>query len=64
MKLKLKTLKAFSKRIKKNASCFTRKKANKGHLMRKKRPKRKRVLSQTVCLSKTQEKLANRLIFK
>jgi large subunit ribosomal protein L35 len=62
MKIKVKTLKAFSKRIKSTANGFTRKKANKGHLLRKKNSQRKRRLSQVLSINLTQSKLARRLI--
>jgi len=62
MKNKLKSLKAFSKRIRKQKSCFLRKKANKSHLLRRKSAKTLRVLSSPTALNLTQAKLAKRLI--
>jgi large subunit ribosomal protein L35 len=43
--MKLKTRKSAAKRIKKKKNCFSRKKAYKGHLLRRKNSKRLRVLS-------------------
>lgn len=46
--MKLKTRKAAKKRIKIKKNCLCRKKAYKGHLLRKKNSKRLRTLSQNV----------------
>jgi large subunit ribosomal protein L35 len=46
MKLKLKTRKSAAKRIKCKKNVFARKKAYKGHLLRKKNSKQLRTLSQ------------------
>lgn len=64
MKKKLKTLKAFSKRVKKTKYNFVRKQMNKGHLMRKKNSKRRRHLSQTITLSRVQQTLARQLVIQ
>jgi large subunit ribosomal protein L35 len=45
--MKLKTRKSASKRVKKKKNCFARKKAYKGHLLRKKNSKRLRRLSES-----------------
>jgi len=45
--MKLKTRKSAAKRIKIKKNCFTRKKAYKGHLLRKKNSTRLRRLSET-----------------
>jgi large subunit ribosomal protein L35 len=45
MKLKLKTRKAAAKRVKVKKNCICRKKAYKGHLLRRKNSKRLRHLS-------------------
>jgi ribosomal protein L35 len=52
MKLKLKTRKSASKRIKVKKNCLCRKKAYKGHLLRKKNSKRLRILSQPAKIAK------------
>lgn len=44
--MKLKTRKAAAKRVKAKKNCFSRKKAYKGHLLRRKNSKRLRILSQ------------------
>lgn len=44
--MKLKTRKSAAKRIKKKKCCFARKKAYKGHLLRRKNSKRLRRLSE------------------
>jgi large subunit ribosomal protein L35 len=46
MKLKLKTRKAAAKRVKVKKNCICRKKAYKGHLLRRKSSKRLRRLSE------------------
>ena len=51
MKLKLKTRKSASKRIKVKKNCIARKKAYKGHLLRRKNSKRLRTLSQPAQIS-------------
>jgi large subunit ribosomal protein L35 len=45
--MKLKTRKSAAKRVKVKKNCFSRKKAYKGHLLRKKNSKRLRGLSET-----------------
>lgn len=62
MKNKIKTKKSFSKRIKVRKSCFVKKKANKGHLLRKKDSSRKRRISKASRLNSVQSKLAQKLI--
>lgn len=47
LKMKLKTRKSAAKRIRVKKNCFSRKKAYKGHLLRKKNSKRLRRLSET-----------------
>lgn len=46
MKIKLKTRKSVAKRIKQKKNYFARKKAYKGHLLRRKSTKQLRILSQ------------------
>ncbi|MEY2703178.1 MAG: Ribosomal protein [Bacteroidota bacterium] len=46
LKMKLKTRKSAAKRVKVKKNCFSRKKAYKGHLLRKKNSKRLRRLSE------------------
>lgn len=62
MKNKIKTKKSFSKRVKATKKTFVRKKANKGHLLRKKNSARKRRISHVNRLSLVQSKLAKKLI--
>ena len=49
--MKLKTRKSAAKRIKIKKNCFARKKAYKGHLLRRKNSKRLRILSQPTIIS-------------
>ena len=51
MKIKLKTRKSAAKRIKIKKNCIRRKKAYKGHLLRKKNSKQLRTLSQAANVS-------------
>jgi large subunit ribosomal protein L35 len=53
MKLKLKTRKSAAKRIKVKKNCLCRKKAYKGHLLRRKNPKRLRRLSEPMMIHKS-----------
>lgn len=48
--MKLKTRKSAAKRIKIKKNCFSRKKANKGHLLRKKNSKVLRRLSESATI--------------
>lgn len=51
--MKLKTRKSAAKRIKRKKNCLNRKKAYKGHLLRKKNSKRLRILSQPTQIHKS-----------
>jgi len=54
--MKLKTRKSASKRVKVKKNCFNRKKAYKGHLLRKKNSKQLRRLSESSKISLGDEK--------
>jgi len=56
MKIKLKTRKSAFKRIKVKKNCIRRKKAYKGHLLRRKNSKQLRTLSQAANVSKAEVK--------
>jgi len=56
MKMKLKTRKSASKRVKKKKTIFERKKAYKGHLLRKKNSKRLRRLSEASSIHQSDQK--------
>jgi len=62
MKLKLKTRKAAAKRVKSKKNCFRRKKAFKGHLLRRKNAKRLRTLSQPAQVAKSDESTFERML--
>jgi len=57
MKLKLKTRKAAAKRVRVKKNVIRRKKAYKGHLLRRKTPKQLRGLSQPANVDKADVKL-------
>ena len=62
MKLKLKTRKSAVKRIKSKKNIFSRKKAYKGHLLRKKNSKQLRTLSQPAQIHSSDVKVFNLMI--
>jgi large subunit ribosomal protein L35 len=55
--MKLKTRKSAVKRIKRKKNCFARKKAFKGHLLRKKNSKQLRTLSQAAQIHSADKKI-------
>lgn len=62
MKIKLKTRKSAAKRIKCKKNVFSRKKAYKGHLLRKKNSKQLRTLSQPAQIHSADVKIFNLMI--
>jgi len=60
---KMKTHKGAAKRFKKTGSGkIKRRQANKGHILEKKSPKRKRQLRPTVTVAKADEKTVNKML--
>jgi ribosomal protein L35 len=64
MVLKLKTRKSAAKRVKIKKYCLCRKKAYKGHLLRKKNSKRLRTLSVSVQIHSSDLKTFSRMLAK
>jgi large subunit ribosomal protein L35 len=60
--MKMKTRKSALKRIKIKKNCFSRKKAYKGHLLRRKNSKRLRRLSESTCIHPSDFKPYSKMI--
>jgi len=60
--MKLKTRKSASKRVKRKKNSFARKKAFKGHLLRKKNSKRLRTLAQATQIHSSDSKTFNLML--